>query len=98
MPEITDAEELRDIRRAERGELFKRFVAGEPIQGFFARELLPLFERHFAAWLDQVMAKQAAPEVLKVISGIVGDMDERINIGERASKRLIERRFKKGQA
>lgn len=91
--ETTDRDEARDVRKAERGQAFDRFVKGEPVPNFFAEEFLPLMERHFAMWLEQVMAKQAPPETLQVLRQLMADMDERIVVGKAAAQRIIRRRY-----
>ena len=94
MAETTDQDELRDLRRAERGQRFDRFVKGEPIPNFYAEELVPMVERHFAMWLEAVIAKKAPPETLQVLKQLMADIDERITLGEKAAQRIIRRRYK----
>jgi hypothetical protein len=85
----TPKDELSEIRKIERAEAFKAFVESP----FFKGEFLPLIERHFAMWLDAVMNKKVPPDVLDVFRQLMNDIDGRIDIGKRASERLLRRRY-----
>ena len=82
-------DELAEIKKIERGEAFKTFVESD----FFTREFIPLVERHFAMWLDGVMTKKVPPEALDALRRLMLDIDQRIDIGKRASERLMRSRY-----
>lgn len=82
-------DELIELKKVERGEAFRAFTES----AFFKESFLPLVERHFAMWLDAVMNKKAQPEVLDVLRRLVVDIDQKIDIGKRASERLLRARF-----
>jgi len=92
-----DKQEARDVREAERGDRFERFIRGEPVPSFFADDLLPLFAQHYAMWLEKVKAKQSDPEVLKALDDLLTGMRSTVNLGRLAHERLIRRRFGKLQ-
>jgi len=91
---MNEQDDPRDIRRAERGLLFKRFAQGEAIPGFFEQELLPMFRRHYVKWLEDVKAKRVGPEVLTVLDDLMSTFTETVKLGEMAAERITERRMR----
>lgn len=83
------ADELSEIKKIERAERFKAFIESP----FFTEDFLPLVERHFAMWLDGVINKKVPAEALDALRRLVVDIDARIDIGKRASERLLRQRF-----